>query len=141
MQNSQPTPDDIQNEAEQAAEEAKTTAENKIRQITDNARAQTEARVQQIGGMAQTRIDDQRTRAATRIGEAASMIRERGQNAGPLGVAGEQVALRMDVAAVYLQERQSSEIADDMQSQIRAHPIRAVLMAAVLGFLIGRLLP
>ena len=136
MPDSQSNSDDVQDHAKQAAEEAQAAAESAIRQASDTA----SARAQELGGIAQGRIEDQREWVAMRIGEAATMIRERGQNAGPLGAAGVQIAERMDVVAVYLQENQSSEIAGDMQTQIQARPLRAVLIAAIVGFLLGRLL-
>jgi ElaB/YqjD/DUF883 family membrane-anchored ribosome-binding protein len=115
-------------------------AEEKMRELRDTARSQAEHRVQELGEKAQHRIDDQRDRVAARIEETASKLRQRADAAGPIGhTAAEKVAVRMEAAAGYLHQHQTSEIAGDFTSYVRQHPFRAVIAAAVLGYLFGRL--
>ena len=115
-------------------------AEEKAREIREKARSQAQHRVHEIGEKAQHRIEDQRDRVASRIEGAASRLRERADAAGPIGhTAGEKVAVRMEAAAGYLHQRQTREIAGDFAAYVRQHPLKALLGAALIGYLFGRL--
>ena len=102
--------------------------------------ARAEEKVREFGETAQHRIDAERNRVAYRIEDAAARVRERADAVGPIGhTAGETVAIRMDAAAGYLHEHRTNEIAGDLAAYVRRHPMRAVLGAAVIGYLIGRM--
>jgi hypothetical protein len=50
------------------------------------------------------------------------------------------MADEMHDTASYLKGHSSGEIISDIQAHVRKHPIRAVLTAIVIGFLVGRTL-
>jgi ElaB/YqjD/DUF883 family membrane-anchored ribosome-binding protein len=115
-------------------------AEGKARELREAARSQAAQRVHQLGTKAQDRIDAERDRVASRIQDAAQRVRMRGDAAGPIGhTAGDQVATRLEAAAGYLHEHPSDEIAGDVATYVKQHPLRAVVAAAVVGYLFGRL--
>jgi len=115
-------------------------AEDKVRELREAARAKAADRAHEIGAKAHDRIDVERDRVATRIEDAAGRLRQRGDAAGPIGhTAGEQVATRLEVAAGYLHERQSNEIAGDVATYVKQHPLRAIFAAALVGYLFGRI--
>ncbi len=115
-------------------------AEEKARELRDTARTEAEHRVHDLGEKAQQRIDSERDRVASRIEDAASKLRERGDTAGTIGhVAGEKVAVRMEHAAGYLHERHTDEIAGDLASYVKQHPIQSIVAAAIAGYVFGRL--
>ena len=115
-------------------------AEQKVRVLGESAKAEAGQRVHQIGGRAQERIDAERARVAMRIDEAATKLRERGDSAGSIGhTAGEQIATRMEAAAGYLEHHQTEEIAVDVATYVKQHPVQSVVAAAVVGYLFGRL--
>jgi ElaB/YqjD/DUF883 family membrane-anchored ribosome-binding protein len=101
--------------------------------------AKAEEKVRELGEKAQLRIEDERERTASRIDDAASRLRDRAGTAGPLRPAGEMVAVRMEAAAGYMHRRQTKEIAGDFAEYVREHPFRSILVAAFLGYLLGRL--
>jgi ElaB/YqjD/DUF883 family membrane-anchored ribosome-binding protein len=115
-------------------------AEQKVRVLRETARTEAGQRVQELGGKAQERIDLQRDRVASRIEDAATRLRERGDAAGTIGhMAGEQVATRMESAAGYLHERHTDEIAGDLAGYVKQHPIQSIVAAACLGYVFGRI--
>jgi ElaB/YqjD/DUF883 family membrane-anchored ribosome-binding protein len=115
-------------------------AEEKARELGEAARQEAAHRAHDIGERAQQRIEAQRDQVASRIEGAALRLRERGDTAGPIGhTAGEQVAGRMEAAAGYLHEHHTNEIAVDFLTYVKQHPLRSILAAAVLGYLMGRL--
>ena len=115
-------------------------AEEKVRELREAARSQAALRAHELGAKAQYRLDAERDRVASRIEDAAVRLRQRGDVAGPIGhTAGEQVATRLEAAAGYLHEHPSDEIAGDVSTYVKQHPLRAVVAAAVVGYLFGRL--
>ncbi len=46
----------------------------------------------------------------------------------------------MHAAAGYLQEHNTSEIANDVEEYVRAHPLQSVAAAIAAGFVVGRVL-
>ena len=116
MENSQNTAEEIQEQAKAEAEKARQTAEE-ISEAAEgklhHLRSVAGSRAHELGDVAQHRIDDQRDKVASRIEDAASRIRERGASAGPVGAAGERVAMKMESAASYLHDHESGEIASD----------------------------
>jgi ElaB/YqjD/DUF883 family membrane-anchored ribosome-binding protein len=115
-------------------------AEEKVRELRENAKQEAAHRVHDLGEKAQQRIEDQRDRVASRLEGVALRVRERGDAAGPIGhTAGEQVATRMEATAGYLHQHRAEEIAGDVATYVKQHPLRSITLAAVLGYLFGRI--
>ena len=56
------------------------------------------------------------------------------------GPAIERVAKSMESTAGYLHEHEAAAIAGDVSSYVKLHPTAAMVLAALVGFLLGRLL-
>ena len=88
---------------------------------------------------AKVRLEDGREEVAGRLERVADGLRERSAgNAG--GPAIERVAKSMESTAGYLHEHKTAAIADDLSSYAKLHPTSTVIIAALIGFLLGRLL-
>ena len=88
---------------------------------------------------ARARLEDGREEVAGRLERAADQLRERtAGNAGSPVI--ERVAKSMESTAGYLHEHETAAIAGDVSSYVKLHPTTALVLAAFLGFLLGRLL-
>lgn len=112
-------------------------AEERVRDIGNAALH----RAENYAGQAQERIDEKRDAVASNIEDVATRLRDRADAAGPIGhAAGDQVARQMEAAAGYLHTHQSNEIATDVITYVRRHPVRSTIIAFVIGYWLGRLL-
>ncbi len=123
----------------------KNRANEKVREIREAARGQAGEKVRHIGEKARERaqeeVEGQRERIATRVEEAASNLLHHAEEGDNLRYQAERrVAHSLDNAAGYLHSHQTNEVADDAAGYIRQHPIRSMIMAGVLGYLLGKLL-
>jgi len=106
--------------AGQAAKEAQESAEELM--------ASTRGRVDQISSA-----------AGETLQSAAKTVRRYTPQEGRLASAGAAVADRLEGAGQYLEEENIAAIAGDLANVIRRHPVQALLIAASVGFLIGRM--
>jgi ElaB/YqjD/DUF883 family membrane-anchored ribosome-binding protein len=117
-----------------------TRAESKVRQLSDAAKQEASHRVHDLGEKAQQRLETERGHVAERLEGVAMRVRQRGDVAGPIGHrAGDEFATRMEAAAGYLHQHHTDEIALDLAAYVKQHPVRSIIAAAVLGYLIGRI--
>ena len=88
---------------------------------------------------ARVRLKDGREEVAGRLERAADGLRERtaGKAGGPVI---ERAAKSMESTAGYLHEHEAAAIAGDVSSYVKLHPTAAIVLAALMGFLLGRLL-
>ena len=124
---------------------AKTRATGKVRDISTAAKAKAEGRVRDLSSVAKQRAGEQieggRERIASRIDDAASGLMQHAEQTTHLRQEAERrVARQMEVTAQYLHEHQTQEVASDLSALVRQHPIRSIVIAAVLGFLLARIL-
>jgi ElaB/YqjD/DUF883 family membrane-anchored ribosome-binding protein len=120
-------------------------AGDKVREISDAARSQASERVHALSEKARQqageRVEVERERLATRVDAAASNLRQHAEAGDNLRYQAERrVAEGLGSAAGYLHSHQTGEVADDLASQVRAHPIRSIILAALIGYLLGKLL-
>ena len=88
---------------------------------------------------ARVRLKDGREEFAGRLERAADELRERTDGrAGGLAI--ERVAKSMVSTAGYLREHEAAAIAGDVSSYVKLHSTAAMVLAALVGFLLGRLL-
>ena len=108
---------------------AKERAEERVREISDKAR-----------GHAHEQLENQRERMASRIDDAATNLLQHAEHGNRLQQEAElRMAHGMEAAAGYLHGRQTSEVVGDIGGFVRRHPLRALIMAMVAGYLLGRL--
>ena len=123
----------------------KNRAGEKVREIGETARGQASDKVRQISEKARERaqeeMEGQRERIATRVEEAASNLLHHAQEGDNLRYQAERrVASSLGSAADYLHSHQTTEVAGDVSSYVHQHPVRSLIMAGLLGFLLGKLL-
>jgi len=120
----------------------KTRAGEKVREV---ARGQATERARRLAEKARERAQGeaevQRERIASRVDEVASGLLHHAEEGDNLRFQAERrVAHGLENAAGYLHSHQTSEVAGDVASYVRQHPIRSLIMAGVIGFLLGKLL-
>ena len=111
---------DIAEAASQAAKEAQESAEDLM--------ASTRGRADQISSA-----------AGETLQSAAKTVRRYAPREGRLASAGTAVADRLEGAGQYLEEGNIAAIAGDLADVIRRHPVQSLLIAASVGFFIGRM--
>jgi ElaB/YqjD/DUF883 family membrane-anchored ribosome-binding protein len=122
----------------------KNRAGEKVREISETARGQAGEKVRQITDKARERaqeqVEGQRERIASRVEDAASSLKQHAEEGDNLRFQAERrVAYGLENAAGYLHSHQTNEVAGDVATQVQQHPMRTLIMAVVLGFLLGKL--
>jgi ElaB/YqjD/DUF883 family membrane-anchored ribosome-binding protein len=82
-------------------------------------------------------IDSRRGNAASGLDSAAAGIHA---SADKLGGIAHQAADGLGATAGYLRENKVGDMMADVEAYLKAHPAQALVGAAVLGFLAGRML-
>jgi ElaB/YqjD/DUF883 family membrane-anchored ribosome-binding protein len=123
----------------------KTRAGEKVREIGEAARGQAGERVRKLTDKARERaqeqVEGQRERIASRVEEAASGLLHHAEAGDNLRFEAERrVAQGLESAAGYLHSHQTNEVAGDVVGFVRRHPLRSLIMAGIIGYLLGKLL-
>jgi ElaB/YqjD/DUF883 family membrane-anchored ribosome-binding protein len=119
-----------------------------ISQITSKARERIEPEFEKARAQIQAGTDKALQQADVGLGMAAEGLESASGHVrsfsseyeGTPARAGAAMADEMHDTASYLKDHSSGEIIRDIQAHVRKHPIRAVLTAVVIGFLVGRTL-
>ncbi|HYI25803.1 MAG TPA: hypothetical protein VD767_10365 [Thermomicrobiales bacterium] len=94
----------------------------------------------EAGRMAQEKADAGMDAAASGLGQAASMLRQQGeQREGTVGDAATRTADTLESASSYLQNKDTSQILDDIEAFVRQRPVESVLIAAGIGFILSKI--
>jgi ElaB/YqjD/DUF883 family membrane-anchored ribosome-binding protein len=122
----------------------KTRAGEKVREISEAARVQAAERARKLTTLARERaqeqVEGQRERIASRVEEAATSLLHHAEEGENLRFEAERrVAHGLESAAGYLQSHQTNEVAGDVVGYVRQHPLRSLIMAGVIGYLLGKL--
>jgi ElaB/YqjD/DUF883 family membrane-anchored ribosome-binding protein len=123
----------------------KLKASEKVREIRAAAQGQAGERVRHLTGKARERaqeqVEGQRERIASRVEGAATSLKQHAEEGDNLRFEAERrVALGLESAAGYLHSHQTTEVAGDAVGYVRQHPMRSVIIAAIIGYLLGKLL-
>jgi ElaB/YqjD/DUF883 family membrane-anchored ribosome-binding protein len=93
-----------------------------------------------MGQKAQEKADAGMDAAASGLGQAASMLRQQGeQHQGSVGTAAARTADTLDQASTYLRDKDTSQVLDDIEAFVRERPVESVLIAAGIGFVLSRI--
>jgi ElaB/YqjD/DUF883 family membrane-anchored ribosome-binding protein len=117
----------------------------KVREISEAAREQAEQRVRNLTEKARERaqetVEQRRERLASRVEEAASGLLHHAEEGENLRYEAERrVGRGLESAAGYLHSHQTAEVAGDVGVYVREHPVRAMIMAAIIGYLLAKIL-
>jgi len=116
---------------------AKERAEGRLREIGSTTKERAEERLREIGDRASEEIEGKRARIANRVEVAAESLMEHAEHASGLKhEAEEHVAHGMEAAADYLH----GDMGQGHQGFLSRHPLRALLICAIAGFVLIRLL-
>ena len=123
----------------------KARAGGKVREISEAARSQAAERARKLAETARERaqqqVEGQRERIASRVEEAASGLLHHAEDGDNLRFEAERrVAHGLESAAGYLHSHPTNEVAGDVAGYVRQHPVRSLILAAVIGYLLGKLL-
>jgi preprotein translocase subunit SecF len=116
----------------------------KVREISAAAKERAQGQVKELSAKArdkaQERVEEQRERIASRMENVAADLKQHAEQTNRLQQEAERrVATGMATAASYLHSHRSDEVAEDVGSLIRRHPILAVVIALLAGYLLARL--
>jgi ElaB/YqjD/DUF883 family membrane-anchored ribosome-binding protein len=119
----------------------KAKASEKVREIREAARDHAGERVRQLTGKAQEQVEGQRERIASKVDQAASGLLQHAEAGDNLRyMAEKRVAHSLESAAGYLHSHHTNEVAGDLSGYVRQHPIRSMIIAGIIGYLLGKLL-
>jgi ElaB/YqjD/DUF883 family membrane-anchored ribosome-binding protein len=123
----------------------KARATEKARELSEAARSQAGERVRKLTASARERaqeqVEGQRERIASRVEDAATSLMHHAEEGDNLRFMAERrVAHGLESAAGYLHSHQTDEVAGDVASYVRQHPVRSLIVAVVIGYLLGKLL-
>jgi ElaB/YqjD/DUF883 family membrane-anchored ribosome-binding protein len=104
---------------------------------TRDAIADTKDKVSDLGRKASSKFDVGRIAAADKLESAAETLHERVNRFGEIG---HDTADRVDATARYIRKNGAKEMASDVGDLVKAHPGKARLVAAAVGFLAARAL-
>ena len=125
-------------------DQAKQNATQQIDQAKQNATQQIDQAKQATGeqiGQAKQAADTGATQAGTQLTDFAGTLREKARtfdDNSPLTMAVAKAADALDGAGTYLQVTGPDDWVTDLKRQIERRPLAAVLIAAVIGFLLSR---
>ena len=101
---------------------------------------QAQGKAADMGHMAQEKADAGMDAAASGLGQAASVLRQQGeQRNDAMGTAASRTAETLESASTYLRDKDTSQLLDDIEAFVRERPVESVLIAAGIGFVLSRI--
>ena len=101
-----------------------------------HAASQVQSTIADMGQSTTRRINEGRGAAAQALEVAAESVQD---NADRLRDLGHEAAASLGATAHYIRKRRARAILADVEGLVQAHPRKALVAAAVIGFLTGRL--
>jgi len=130
---------DLQNQAANLGEYARDLAGEGVNKAKDLGTTATQ-KVGEAASYVGKKADDATCAVGAGIKSMAQTIRETAPDKGMMGAATSAVANTLEQGGRYLQEQGLSGLGSDMTNVIRRNPIPSVLVSFGLGFLIARFL-
>jgi ElaB/YqjD/DUF883 family membrane-anchored ribosome-binding protein len=118
---------------DQAADMAKRTKET----ITDTART-VKDKTQEFGRSAVNKIEENRVSAAGALHSAASSLHQTAGKLPNVPDIAHSTAERVDAVAAYMEGHDTKQMMADMEAVVKRNPGPSLLIAAAVGFLLGR---
>jgi ElaB/YqjD/DUF883 family membrane-anchored ribosome-binding protein len=121
-----------------ASEKVSSTAsqlKDKASEMVDRAKG----KVQEWGDTATSKIDEQRVTAAGALETTAGKMHDAADTgAEKISSAVHSAAEGVQSTATYLREHDTSQMLSDLGNVVRSRPAQSLLIAAAIGFLVGR---
>ena len=102
-----------------------------------DASSRVQDKVSDLGRKASSKFDNGRLATADKLESAAETLHDRVNRFGEIG---HETADRVDATARYVRKNGAKEMASDVGELVKAHPGKALLVAAAVGFLAARAL-
>lgn len=94
-------------------------------------------KAQDLAASARDRTDDAISTVGERMSSIAGTIRDKAPREGVLGSAASSVADKLQSGGDYLQQHGLGDMANDMTTLVKQHPMQALLAGFGVGFLLG----
>jgi ElaB/YqjD/DUF883 family membrane-anchored ribosome-binding protein len=118
-----------------AHDNALSGAMESTRDSISDATSRVQDKVSDLGKKASSKFDAGRIAAADKLESAAETLHERVNRFGEIG---HDTADKVDATARYIRKNGAKEMASDVSELVKAHPGKALLVAAAVGFLAAR---
>ena len=115
--------------------------ERRLKEFSDKtggAVANLTSKAQEFGATAANKANEAATVVGEKIGSLANVIREKAPREGAVATAATAVVDGLESASSYLREKKFDHLAKDVTALVRSYPVRALLIAVGLGYLLGR---
>jgi ElaB/YqjD/DUF883 family membrane-anchored ribosome-binding protein len=133
--------------ANYSADDAAKKADDMRQQVentVEDTREEVEQRMAELRREAQARAEDVKREAAKQLSTAAETIRREARESGQVDSDALQriddVAVRLEKTANYLNSRSVQDISGDATKVVVRNPWRAVIVSFIVGFLLGLML-
>ena len=126
-----------ENEAAQLGDEAADMARRAKESLSDTAKT-VKDKTQEFGRDAMNKIEENRVSAAGALHNAASSMHQKADKLPNGPDLAHSAADRVEAVASYLQGHDTKQMMADMETVVRRNPGPSLLVAGVLGFLVGR---
>ena len=126
-----------ENETTQLADEAAEMARNAKESLSDAAKT-VKDKTQEFGRDAMNKIEENRVSAASALHSAASNMHQKADKLPNGPDLAHSAADRVDAVASYLQGHDTKQMLADVETVVRRNPGPSLVVAGVLGFLVGR---
>ena len=108
-----------------------------LRERAANLGSKIKDKASQFGTTVSSTVDRQRETAARGLDRAASSLHD---GVGSAAKMGHGVADGMESTATYLRNHTFGDMGNDVMALCKKHPVQALVSAAVVGFVMGRLI-
>ncbi len=120
-----------------------TDSTNGVGETLADAAQDVAAKSRELGRELRQRANDVRKEAAKQLFAAAETIRKEAREAGAAGdvkQGADEIAKGLEKAAAFLRDRSVEQMGDEAVRVVRKNPMRAVIVAFIVGLIIGLLL-
>lgn len=120
-----------------------TDSTNGVGETLADAAQDVAAKSRELGREFRQRANDVRKEAAKQLFAAAETIRKEAHEAGAAGdvkQGADEIAKGLEKAAAFLRDRSVEQMGDEAVRVVRKNPMRAVIVAFIVGLIIGLLL-
>ena len=126
-----------ENESTQIADQAAEMARKAKESIADTAKTMKD-KTQEFGRTAVNKIEENRVSAASALHSAASSLHQSAAKLPNVPDIAHSTAEKVDAMATYMEGHDTKQMMADMESVVKRNPGPSLLIAAAIGFLMGR---
>ncbi len=126
-----------ENESTQIADQAAEMARKAKESIAETAKTMKD-KTQEFGRTAVNKIEENRVSAASALHSAASSLHQSAAKLPNVPDIAHSTAEKVDAMATYMEGHDTKQMMADMESVVKRNPGPSLLIAAAIGFLMGR---